>query len=51
MTHKPLKTYDELTAEQQELVRQIFPDDYQEGEYHFHCTEFDFRAKEKEETP
>ena len=45
MNHKPLKTYDELTEGQQETVRELFPDDYQEGEYHFNCAAFDFRAK------
>ena len=50
MNNKSLKTYDELTADQQETARELFPDDYREGEYHFNCAELAFRAKEKEVT-
>lgn len=30
-----LQTYDQLTESQQETARELFPDDYREGLYHF----------------
>ena len=43
--YKALKCYDELNEGQQETAREMFPDDYREGLYHFNCYAFDFRAK------
>lgn len=40
-----LKPYEELNEGQQETARELFPDDYREGLYHFHGVLFDFRAK------
>lgn len=45
MDYKSLKTFDDLNEGQQEIVKELFPDDYRDGVYHFNCYEFDFRAK------